>query len=314
LEIGSDIASSIRNPAHFCGTFGHKPTFGLCPVGGQSVIEDARDCDILVIGPLARSADDMETMLSVIAGPGDTESAAYTLALPKPSRVALKDFRVALVLDDPHFEVDREVQAQLAALGDFLAREGVQVRTDARPAIDSREIFRLFISMIRATTSGRQTDAEFAAASERAKAMDFTQSDIITQTTRGNVMPMRDWIALDYRRHQLRQIWNKFFDDYDVLLCPAFPIAAHRHKPEPAPQRTLTVNGKELPYGNQLFWGGYGGVFYLPASVAPIGLTPAGLPCGVQIIGRQYADLTCIHFARLLERHYRSFTPPPGWM
>ena len=61
--VGSDIASSIRNPAHFCGTFGHKPTFGIRPVGGQSVIEDARDCDILVIGPLARSADDMETML-----------------------------------------------------------------------------------------------------------------------------------------------------------------------------------------------------------------------------------------------------------
>ncbi len=57
---------------------------------------------------------------------------------------------------------------------------------------------------------------------------------------------------------------------------------------------------------------GYGGLFYLPATVAPIGLTPAGLPCGVQIMGPQYADLTCIHFARPLERPIPRLRAPAG--
>src|SRR6185503_12038948 len=90
LEIGSDIASSIRNPAHFCGIFGLKPTYGICPGRGHSPTEGAQEADINVIGPLARSADDLELALGVLAGP--EEGSAYTLMLPKPARRTLKDF------------------------------------------------------------------------------------------------------------------------------------------------------------------------------------------------------------------------------
>jgi amidase len=62
-----------------------------------------------------------------------------------------------------------------------------------------------------------------------------------------------------------------------------------------------------------MFWAGLGGVCFLPATVAPIGLTPAGLPVGVQIMGAQYRDHPPIRFAQLLEREYRGFEKPPGW-
>jgi amidase len=75
----------------------------------------------------------------------------------------------------------------------------------------------------------------------------------------------------------------------------------------------ITVNGKKVPTTDQLFWAGFSCMAYLPGAVAPAGLTPGGLPVGVQIIGAQYHDRTCIEFARLLEREYRSFEPPPKY-
>ena len=71
------------------------------------------------------------------------------------------------------------------------------------------------------------------------------------------------------------------------------------------------VNNKQVPVVDQIFWAGYSGLTYLPASAAPIGQTTDGLPIGVQIVGPQYGDYTCIQFAKLLEKEYRSFVPRP---
>ena len=78
-------------------------------------------------------------------------------------------------------------------------------------------------------------------------------------------------------------------------------------------QRTIPINGDPAPVTDQLFWAGIASLTGLPASVAPIGLAENGLPVGVQIIGAEYGDLTCIGFARMLEREYYAFVPPPGY-
>ena len=75
----------------------------------------------------------------------------------------------------------------------------------------------------------------------------------------------------------------------------------------------IQINGKPVRTINDLFWAGLGGLVYLPATVAPAGLTAKGLPVGVQIVGPQYGDKSCIAFAGLLERAYRSFVPPPNF-
>ena len=77
--------------------------------------------------------------------------------------------------------------------------------------------------------------------------------------------------------------------------------------------RRYRVNGKELTHPHMLFWAGLSGVAYLPATAAPAGFTRAGLPVGVQIVGPHFGDRTTIHFARLLEREYQGFIPPPGF-
>ena len=313
LEAGSDIGSSIRNPAHFCGVFGHKPTFGIVPYRGQTLTGALSDPDISVVGPLARSADDLDIALAVMAGPDDIESAGLALRLPPPRKKTLRDFRVAVVLDSPESEVDREVQDRLQALADFLGRQRATVSDRARPDVDMAEAHRVYIALLRAATSGRLTAAEFERQSAEAQRLRDDQS-YYARMVRANTLPHRDWLAFNEARHRMRLAWADFFREWDLLLCPVAASAAfvHDHQGERW-ERTVQINGKDVPATDQLFWAGYSGMVYLPATVAPCGFTPAGLPVGVQIVAPQYGDRTSIHFARLLEREFQAFVPPPGY-
>src|SRR5438094_7414379 len=128
LEAGSDIGSSIRNPAPFCGLYGHKPTWGIVPRTGQALPwQKAAPVDIDVVGPLARSSDDLALALSVMAGPDAIDAAGWRLRLRAPKPTRLRDFRLALMLDAPGFPVDRDVRDRLAALGEFLRRQKAKV-------------------------------------------------------------------------------------------------------------------------------------------------------------------------------------------
>ncbi len=89
LELGSDIGGSIRNPAHYCGVFGHKPTYGIVPPRGQALYGNVAASDISVIGPLARSAEDLALALDIIAGPDPVEAAGWRLDLAAPRSNAL---------------------------------------------------------------------------------------------------------------------------------------------------------------------------------------------------------------------------------
>ena len=102
--------------------------------------------------------------------------------------------------------------------------------------------------------------------------------------------------------------------DYDVFLCPvaASPAQPHDHAGERW-ERSITVNGHRVPATDQMFWAGISGFYLLPATAAPLGFSPDGLPVGVQIVGAQYADRTTIEVAKLLEAAWQGFVPPPGW-
>ena len=314
LEAGSDIGSSIRNPAHYCGVFGHKPTWGIVPPRGQALPGRVSVPDISVIGPLGRSADDLALALEVMAGADEIDGAGWQLRLPPPRRKSLREYRVAVMLSDPCSEVDSTVQDRLQALADFLAAQGATVSDRARPDIDTREAHRVYIQLLRAATSGRQPPAEFAQSLATARALSPDDQSYFAQMTRANTLHHRDWLGANETRHRMRWKWAEFFEEWDVLLCPPAASAAvpHDHEGE-RHERTIAVNGQRVLAVDQLFWAGLTGMVYLPASVAPIGLTPGGLPVGVQIAGPQYGDRTCIAFARLLEREYQAFVPPPGY-
>jgi len=314
LEIGSDIASSIRNPSNYCGTYGHKPTYGICPPRGHAVTGRLTPDDINVVGPMARSAFDLDAMLLAMAGPDDLDAAGWTLALPKPRQRALKEFRVGVLLSDAVSEVDEEVQAAIARLADVLRREKVKVTMDAKPAIDMARAQFLFNTLLRAATSHRQTDEEFAEAVKAADALDPADDSHAARMMRAVALRHRDWLLLNEERHRMRLAWRDFFRSYDVLVCPMVTTPAHPHVHDvPTYQRTIVINGKTLPWFTMLFWAGLTGASYLPSTAIPIGFSKTGLPIGAQVVGPAYGDLACIRFAQWLERAYQGFVPPPGF-
>jgi amidase len=218
------------------------------------------------------------------------------------------------MLTDPSSEVDQEVQDRLQALADFLAKKKARVSDRARPDIDTGEADRVYIQLLRSATSGRQTDDELAKNLEIARRLAPGDESYYARMMRGNTLLHRDWLAFDEARHKMRWKWHAFFEEWDLLLCPPAASAAFPHDQQGERyERTIRVNGKDVPTTDQLFWAGYPGEVYLPATVAPIGFTPAGLPVGVQIVGPQYGDRTTIDFAHHLEREYQPFVPPPGY-
>ncbi len=314
IEIGSDIASSIRNPAHCCGVYGHKPTFGLCPTRGHTLMGRMTPDDINVIGPLARSAVDLEPALNVMAGPDEIEAGAGKIALPASRKKELRDFKVGVILNDPACEVDQEIQDAIQRLADFLAKKKCKVSDRARPDIDLTRVMHVFAVLLRGATSHGQTDEQVAEHLKTLQALGPDDQSAQARVARGTTLYHREWHALDEERTRMRWKWHDYFKQYDLLLCPSFPIAAHRHIHDvPVYQRTYQVNGKAVTHSQQIFWAGLSGVAYLPSTAVPIGFTRSGLPIGVQIVGPHFGDRTTLHFARLLEQEFHGFVPPPGY-
>ena len=316
IEAGSDIGASIRNPAHYCGVFGHKPSWGICPPRGHALPGKVAVGDISAIGPLARSAADLRLALDVMAGPDAIDGAGWQLRLPKPKATRYRDMKIALMLNDPNSEVDDAVQERLAHLAAFLRKKGAKVDDRARPDFDTGEAHKVYVMLLRAATSGRQSDAQHAANAKVAASLARDDESYYARMVRANAMSHRDWLGWNERRHQMRLAWAAFFEDYDYFLCPAAASAAfpHDHAGE-RHQRTILVNGRRVPTTDQIFWAGYSCAFYLPGTVAPCGRTKDNLPVGVQIVGPQYSDLACIALAEMLERDYEhgAFVAPPGY-
>ena len=320
LEIGSDIGGSIRNPAHFCGVYGHKPSFNLIslqghvpPLPGMYPKEYCNNADLAVAGPLARSAQDLALVMDLLVKPKPFLNKAYTLRLPEPRKDVLKDFRVGLWLDDEHFPVDTQVGDCLQAAVDRLAAAGAKI-SDQRPEIDFGQSHEIFSSLLHAATSAGLPDAMYQQAIEMAPHIKAGDTGVIARWALGTTLRHRDWIRLDYQRLMMRQAWADYFNTFDVLLCPAMPVTAFEHDHSEFSGRTLSINGQDHEYASSaVSWAGLTGVVYLPSTVAPVGPARNGLPVGIQIVGPFLEDHTPIAFARVMADVTGGFSPPPGF-
>ena len=320
LEIGSDIGGSIRNPAHFCGVYGHKPSFDMIsfrghipPFPGLFPGDYALGGDIAVIGPLARSAEDLDLVMDIITTPNKPLRTAWKLELPPPRKENIKDFRVGVWLDDPDFPVDGSVADCLSNLIDALAKEGVGIE-EKKPDIDFKECHDIYLKLLTAVPNAGISKDVFDDFVKQAANLDKNDKSFFAQLIRGTTMLHRDWVVLDYMRLMMRQKWADFFKSFDVLLCPVVPVTAFAHDHGDFFNRTLKVNGKDQPYMDTMSaWAGLTCVSYLPATIAPAGTAKDGLPVGVQIVGPYLEDRTPICFAKRLAEITPGFVPPPGF-
>jgi amidase len=312
LELGSDIGASIRNPAHYCGVYGHKPTFDICPRDGHLLPGAYSHGDLAVIGPLARSAYDLEMALDIIAGPNSLDATGLRLELPRSDKTKASGLRIALMSDADTAPVDGAVRKEIEALGDWLEKQGAHVDRIARP-VDPAEAHETYIMLLRSQTSAAPDEAAHArllAARDSVRG----RSDYYAWHVLANTMGHREWLGWNNRRARMIHDWARFFTRFDLLLCPTAATTAFPHMQTGERwERMISVDGKDQPTTTQLFWAGYSNMVNLPSTIAPLGLAADGLPVGVQIVAPAYRDHSAIGFAQLLEDQYRAFTPPPGF-
>ena len=311
IETGSDIGGSIRNPAHFCGVFGHKPTWNLLPPRGHAMPGILSPSDISVIGPLARSAEDLETAVRAMAGPDEIASRGMTLALPELAK-APGELKVAVWRDDAMAPVDAAVSASVDAVAKALEALGASVDYDARP-VESEHAHTVYQCLLQATMSARLPEDRYRAIQRQVNELPADDQSLAATIQRSQVAHFRDWTENNEKRTHLRWGWHEFFKRFDIVLAPVMATPAFPHDHRPFGERTVTVNGEQVPYFDQVFWAGLASVAYLPATVVPAGPAESGLPVGVQIIGPEYADLATIGIAQLLEREGFGFKAPPGF-
>lgn len=312
LEFGSDIAGSIRVPAHFCGLYGLKPTLNLIPGRGQTIDGSVGAFDLGVVGPLARHAEDLELALDLTAGPDLLQDAAWHVDLPKEDRRSLADFRVAVWLETEIAPTERSIGDGLQDVADRLADLGATVSNCARPAIAEREIYELYLNLLIPLTSEATSAEQIEDAKASVSSLDPQDQSFRARWLRGVTMTHQDWLSANERRQQMRYRWHEFFKDWDVLLCPvlAVPAYAHQHT-EDREMRRIAVNGEPHRVADLFFWPGLISVVGLPAVAAPMGQTPDGLPMGLQIVAPEWHEKRAIRFARLLADEIGGFTPPP---
>jgi len=315
LEIGSDIGGSIRNPAHFCGVFGHKPTHNLLWIRGHAPPGDIRSKpDISVIGPLARSAKDLDTSIRQMAGPDEIMARGYRLNLPELGDKGLSGLRVAVWSDDEMCPVDVEVRSRVEAVADACRSAGASVDDQARPAFSSEHSHETYQNLLQATMAARIPDDDLESLKRYVESLDPEDESTSAKVLRAQVSSFKEWRANNELRDHLRWKWHEFFSAYDVLLTPMMPTAAFPHDQREFSERTIRVNNEERPYFEQVFWAGLTGVSYLPSTVIPTGLNGDGLPIGVQIVGPEFGDLITIGVADALESEGFKFTPPPAYL
>lgn len=261
-EYGSDIGSSIRNPAHFNGIYGHKTTFGLVSLRGHGhPVAGGKDMHagpLLVTGPLARSAEDLQLLLQV--------TAERPLARRRKS---LTEMRFLAVLDHPSSAIDASVRGPIEAALAEIERAGASVDRASALLPDLAEQHANYMRLVNvAMMRGNPGPA-------------------------GQTMALADYYQLLDTQECNRYAWADLFAEYDFVLAPPLPFVAYPHDATPIYERRIPINGKDSAFADAFAWGGLANFPNLPSTVVPVGES-AGLPCGMQVMGPEWSDLDCI--------------------
>lgn len=302
LELGSDIGGSIRNPAHFCGVCGHKPTQGIVPFQGHSPgsnhplyqpvakpmafrTDPSFGHPLPVAGPIARTCADLELAMRVVAGPEPYRQAnGWNFTLPPAPVTEVGALRVACWLDEPFCPVEKECVDLMMNAAEALKGKGAHVDMEARPDFTFQKCCEAYFELLAISVA---PPADYSLASHQ---------------------------RLMHKRWRLKQRWLEFFAHFDVLLCPIMPCTALLHQHGPIEQRTITVNGTSADYNTELAkWAGMIIFSDLPSTVVPVGKDSKGLPFGMQIVAAPWQDLQCIEVGKMLERLGFHYQPPGGY-
>ncbi|MGP4099038.1 amidase [Nonomuraea sp. KM90] len=315
LSIGSDLAGSLRTPAHFCGVYAHKPTLGLAANRGMVPPSEPAlpaDLDLAVVGPMARTARDLTLLLDVMAGPDPlTLGKAHDLTLPPARHDRLRDFRVMVLDEHPLIPTGSAVRAGVNRVAAALADGGARVERHSPLLPDLTEAATLYMQLLISGSVARFPIESYERLRTRAAGPITDDQSLDAVRLRAMVFSHRDWMEASNRREVHRHGWRQLFAEFDAVVCPITPTPAFPHDHDPHPlERHIDIDGVEYPYFDQLVWAGLATMPGLPATAIPAGRSPEGLPVGVQLIGPMFEDRTPLRLAELLEQRIGGFHAP----
>jgi len=289
LEVGSDLGGSIRVPSHFCGLFGLKPTEHRVSLGGHipeppGTARTARA--MAVIGPMARTIDDLDLAFRILAGPDRGDLDVPPVPLREHARPDLKALRIAWAGSLPGGRVARAVGEAVAQTVERLAGHGARVEP-ALPTLDYEAAFQAFWMLM---------DTIFKATAPPAEGQrPFTAGD---------------WFTALQERDRAAVAVERFFDDWDLLLCP---VAATTAIPHCKPGTPIMVDDATVPYMDSFALSQFFNLTGHPSLAIPVGLDPDGLPIGLQLVARRWEDERLLPMAAAIAEVTGGFQRPPGY-
>ena len=314
LELGSDIGGSIRVPAHFCGLYGHKPSYNIIsevghmpPPPGSILTGNG----LSVAGPLARSPEDLEIALDVLVAAQEQDSQAWKVKLPKARTKKIKELKIAVWPDEPYAEADDEITSLIKDTAEDLRHAGAKVETVDLP-ISFEEIDKIYSLLLNPLMLAGSPKETFETLAKLNESLDPNDVSELAKVARGSVLKHADWVLVNAMRQNMRQKWREFFNKFDVILCPTCITPAFKHNHNPVHERKLTINGKDDEYLRATLWAGPAVSAGLPSTNVPIGMSSNNLPISMQITGPYLEDKTCLEVAKVVRNLRGGFKIPPN--
>jgi amidase len=288
FEIGTDLSGSIRVPAHFCGVYGLKPTENRVSLAGLIPgLPGPRPVRIMsCIGPMARTAEDLGLLYSIIAGPDGRDTDVKPVPVGEISRLALKDLRVAVSPTFADFPVAADVRGAVEGLARQLDPLCAAVESATLPELDFRQELSRAGELI-----GMMVGA-------------FQPEEPERPTTLAQYLDALHW------RDRSIVAWERFFDEWDVLLCPPSMVAAFPHCET---GESLQVDGQPVAYWMVSAHATLFNYTGHPAVVLPYALGRDGLPIGVQLVGKRWDEPRLLAVAEAISGVAGGFRRPPGY-
>ena len=310
LELGSDIGGSVRNPAHFNGIFSLKPTEWRVPSHGH--VPDLPGMTRTVrymgtFGPLARSVDDLEVALRIIAGPDGYEAEAPPVPLGPTPKLSAKGLRIAALTSNPLVEVSADTAAVVQATIRLLSKAGAKVKPIAPERMNWQQAWDDWSDLFQYLIHALQPLGE----RERFFGRDQSKDPSTRSVARAARLDLGQFFAVLDRRDQLIRRCEAFLDDYDAWLMPVMPDVAFLRQRQSQP---LSVDGVDHPY----FFAGTSYNFLAnltgqPSVVLPCGFSREGLPIGLQLVGKRWDEAKLLGVAKALEKLLPPCPVPPDY-
>jgi Asp-tRNA(Asn)/Glu-tRNA(Gln) amidotransferase A subunit family amidase len=302
--VGSDGGGSIRVPAHFSGICGLKPTPGRIPATGHFPASGGPFALIGVVGPMARTVNDVKVLFEVMQGPDQGDACAAPVPLRWPSGDEIRQRQVGYFEDDGRTPVTEEIRAAVHHAAEALRGAGFQVEPFRPAGLEEARLLwkKFFVSaggmLIRPMFRGREQDLSPLLAQ-------FLEWSAGEPPLSGEAL-LDAWIGRDI----LRAKFLAQMRTYPILLCPAAAIPAFRHG-----ERSWTIDGKTVNYLDAWSYTEWFNLLGNPGAVVPVSRSVTGesegLPIGVQIVGRPWEEEQVLAVAALLEKECGAWKIPP---